>query len=55
MRLYLDKKRINTKFLPGIKIPRQIMITHDLNAVVDERDLIIFAIPRSICAAFLEN
>ncbi len=43
--LYLDRKRINTKFLPGVKIPRQIMITHDLSAAVDGKDLIIVAIP----------
>ena len=42
---YLDKKRVNTKFLPGVRIPRQIMITHDLSAAVDGRDLIIVAIP----------
>jgi glycerol-3-phosphate dehydrogenase (NAD(P)+) len=42
---YLDKKRVNTKFLPGVRIPRQVMITHDLSAAVDGRDLVIVAIP----------
>jgi len=42
---YLDRKRINTKFLPGIKIPRAIEITSDLKRAIDNKDLIIFAIP----------
>jgi len=42
---HLNKKRINTKFLPGIKIPRDIEITHDLKKAVLGRQLIILAIP----------
>jgi glycerol-3-phosphate dehydrogenase (NAD(P)+) len=42
---YLDKKRINTKFLPQIKIPYGIEITPDLNEAVPDKDLIIFAVP----------
>ena len=42
---YLDKKRINTKFLPNVKIPGKIEITHDLRNVIRDRQLIIFAIP----------
>lgn len=42
---YLDKKRINTRFLPDIKIPREIEITHDLNRAGSDKQLIIFAIP----------
>ncbi len=41
----LDKKRINTKFLPQIKIPKGIEITSNLNAVIYDKELIIFAIP----------
>ena len=42
---YLNKKRINTKFLPNIKIPRQIEITHNLKNTLSDKQLIIFAIP----------
>ncbi|MFH1413786.1 MAG: NAD(P)H-dependent glycerol-3-phosphate dehydrogenase [Candidatus Omnitrophota bacterium] len=43
---YLEKYRINKKFLPGVKIPRQVKITGDLNqAVLDGGDLIVLAIP----------
>ncbi|MCM8757515.1 MAG: NAD(P)-dependent glycerol-3-phosphate dehydrogenase [Candidatus Omnitrophica bacterium] len=42
---YLDKKRINVKFLPGIKIPKDIKITSDLKDAIFNKDLIILAIP----------
>jgi len=42
---YLDKKRINTKFLPQIKIPKDIEITSSLKDVIYDKELIIFAIP----------
>lgn len=42
---YLQAKRINSKFLPGIKIPRQIEISHDLIKVVQGKDLVVLAIP----------
>ena len=42
---YLNKKRINTKFLPGIKIPLGIEITHSLASAAYRKDLIILAIP----------
>lgn len=43
--VYLNKKRVNTKFLPGIKIPDNIQITSNLNHAIHEKDLIIFAVP----------
>ncbi len=42
---YLDKKRTNTKFLPGIKIPRDIEITSSLNDALDGKKIIILAVP----------
>lgn len=42
---YLDKKRVNTRFLPGIKIPKGIEITHNLRRVSSDKGLIILAIP----------
>jgi glycerol-3-phosphate dehydrogenase (NAD(P)+) len=43
--LYLDKKRENKKFLPGIKIPPKIEITSDLEKSLLNKDIIILAIP----------
>ncbi len=42
---YLDRKRINTKFLPHIKIPNDIEITPNLNDAIYNKELIILAIP----------
>ena len=43
--LYLRKNRVNTKFLPKIKIPREIEIAHNLKEAVRNKDLIIVAVP----------
>jgi glycerol-3-phosphate dehydrogenase (NAD(P)+) len=43
--LYLNKNRINKKFLPGIKIPKEIIITPDLKEAVEKKNLIILAMP----------
>jgi len=42
---YMRKKRTNTKFLPGVKIPRNIEITHDLEYAIKNRNLLILAVP----------
>lgn len=41
----LSKKRVNTQYLPGIKIPAEINITHDLDEAVNDKNLIVIAIP----------
>lgn len=42
---YLNKKRLNSKFLPGIKIPKDIQITHDLKRALKDKQVIILAVP----------
>jgi glycerol-3-phosphate dehydrogenase (NAD(P)+) len=42
---FLNKKRINTKFLPGIKIPGNIKITDSLKSAVCNKELVVLAIP----------
>lgn len=42
---YLNSKRINRKFLPSVKIPHKVIITHDLEEALEEKEIIIFAIP----------
>jgi glycerol-3-phosphate dehydrogenase (NAD(P)+) len=42
---YVDKKRINEKFLPGIKIPKEIEITHNLKSAINGKKIILLAIP----------
>ena len=52
---YLNRKRINTKFLPNIRIPKEIEITHDLGRVVKEKQVIIFAIPSQYMRSILRR
>lgn len=39
------KTRYNPKFLPGIKIPRQIKITNDIKSAVKDKEIVVLAIP----------
>jgi len=41
----LNKKRINVDYLPGIKIPKEINITYDLDESSTNKNLIVFAVP----------
>jgi len=41
----LIKKRINTLYLPGIKIPKEILITHDIEESTEDKNLIVLAVP----------
>jgi glycerol-3-phosphate dehydrogenase (NAD(P)+) len=50
---YLKKKRINIKFLSGIKIPQQIYIGNELEGVVKDTELIILATPSQYLRAVL--
>lgn len=53
--LHLKKKRINSKFLPGIKIPREIEITDNLDAAVSAKQLIVLAIPSQYSRSILRK
>lgn len=39
------RTRYNSKFLPGVKIPRQIEITNDIKNAVENKDIVVLAIP----------
>src|SRR4030065_2913309 len=41
----LIKKRINTDYLPGIKIPKEVLITSDIEEASDDKNLIVLAVP----------
>jgi glycerol-3-phosphate dehydrogenase (NAD(P)+) len=42
---HLLKTRFNTDYLPGIKIPKEILITHDIEEASDGKNLIVVAVP----------
>jgi len=52
---YLKQKRINSRFLPGIKIPEAIEITSDLREAATNKDLIILAIPAQYLRGILKK
>ncbi len=41
----INKNRFNQKFLPGIKIPKDIILTSDLKTALQNKDIIVLAIP----------
>ncbi len=42
---FLQKTRENIKFLPGIKIPKNITLSNDLECAINQSDLIVLAVP----------
>ena len=41
----LNKKRVNSSYLPGIKIPKELLITPHLDEATSDKNLIILAVP----------
>jgi glycerol-3-phosphate dehydrogenase (NAD(P)+) len=41
----MAKSRINTKFLPGLIIPKEIKITADIKSALKDTDIIVWAVP----------
>ncbi|HDT15075.1 MAG TPA: NAD(P)-dependent glycerol-3-phosphate dehydrogenase [Firmicutes bacterium] len=51
----LERKRMNAKFLKGIKIPRTIEITSNLKYAVEKSEMIVIAVPSHVIRGLLEN
>ena len=51
----MAKNRYNTKFLPGIHLPRAITLTESLKEAVEEADLIVFAVPSKYAGSILKK
>ncbi|MFA5356033.1 MAG: NAD(P)H-dependent glycerol-3-phosphate dehydrogenase [Candidatus Omnitrophota bacterium] len=52
---YLDKKRINIRFLPRVRIPKGIKITPELEEAVCAKELIILAVPSQYLRGVLKK
>jgi len=52
---HMNKDRVNEKFLPGIKIPKDIILTSDLKLAVKNRDIIVLAIPSQYMRVVLKK
>ncbi|MDP2905357.1 MAG: NAD(P)H-dependent glycerol-3-phosphate dehydrogenase [Candidatus Omnitrophota bacterium] len=51
----VNRTRINKRFLPGIKIPKAIEITHDLGAALKNKGLIVLAAPSQYLRSVLKK
>lgn len=51
----LIKKRINTDYLPGIKIPKEILITSDIEESSDDKNLIVLAVPSQFLRSVIKK
>ncbi len=51
----LSKKRVNSVYLPGVNIPEEIIITHDLKESVNQKNLIVLAVPSQFLRSVVEQ
>jgi glycerol-3-phosphate dehydrogenase (NAD(P)+) len=51
----LDKTRKNERYLPGIKIPKEIKITHDLEESASNKNMIVLAVPSQFLRGVVKN
>ena len=51
----LLKKRENIQYLPGIKIPQEILITHDLDEASDDKNMIVLAVPSQFLRSVVDK
>ena len=51
----LIKKRINSVYLPGINIPKEITITHDLEEASFQKNLIVLAVPSQFLRSVVDE
>ncbi len=51
----LNKERVNELYLPGIKIPDEIIVTHDLSEAVHQKDVVVLAVPSQFLRSTIKN
>ncbi|HED09007.1 MAG TPA: glycerol-3-phosphate dehydrogenase, partial [Ignavibacteria bacterium] len=51
----LDKKRENITYLPGIPIPNDLVITHNLNEAVTDNNMIVLAVPSQFLRSVIKK
>ncbi len=52
---FLRKKRVNVKFLPGVKIPQQIDFTENLKVALADAGLVVLAVPSQYMRKILKR
>jgi len=51
----MSKTRLNPKFLPGVKIPKDIFITNDIKSAASAKDIIVLAVPSQYTRGILNQ
>jgi len=51
----MAKSRLNQKFLPGIRIPREVKIISDIKSAIADKEIIVFAIPSQYTRSILKK
>jgi glycerol-3-phosphate dehydrogenase (NAD(P)+) len=51
----LIKKRVNSVFLPGVHIPEEIIVTHDINESIQHKNLIVLAVPSQFLRSVVDK
>jgi len=51
----ISKSRVNSKFLPGVRLAHNIKLTDDMNDAIKESDIIVFAIPSKYASSVLKQ
>jgi len=51
----MNKSRMNRKFLPGIKIPNKVNLTSDLKSAIQNKDIIVLAVPAQYIRSVLKK
>ncbi|MDP2831112.1 MAG: NAD(P)H-dependent glycerol-3-phosphate dehydrogenase [Candidatus Omnitrophota bacterium] len=51
----MAKTRRNPKFLPGLKIPRSIKITSDIKSAVEDKEIVVLAVPSQYTRSVLRR
>ena len=50
----MSNKRENPKYLPGIKLPKQLRISNDIDAIIDGSNIVVLAVPTHSVRGLLE-
>ena len=51
----MEKKRVNERFLPGVKLPKEVILTADLNKALRNKNIIVLAVPSQYMRAVLKK
>lgn len=52
---FLDKKRVNKTYLPGISIPKEMTITHNLTNAATDKNIIVLAVPSQFLRSVIKK